>query len=129
LASRSFYAQQEARIPRNLAALNAVMYLVLAWSLSQGMGLAGIALANTISFSIEALILLYLLQRRFPGILQARHTLLRSLAGAGCGALVTWAGITWLPFPELFSGLAAMAAGGLAFLPWIWTEVKVLIRL
>jgi putative peptidoglycan lipid II flippase len=129
LSSRSFYAQQEARIPRNVAALNAVMYLALAWSLSQVMGLAGIALATTISFSTEALILLYLLQRRFPGILQARYTLLRSLAGAGCGGLVTWAGITWLPLPELYSGLAAMAAGGLAFLPWIWAEVKILTHL
>jgi putative peptidoglycan lipid II flippase len=129
LSARSFYAQQEARIPRNVAALNAGMYLVLAWSLSKVMGHAGIALANTLSFTTEAIILLYLLQRRFPGILQAQNTLLRSLAGAGCGALVTWAGITWLPLPELFAGLAAMGAGGLVFLPWIWTEVKTLIHL
>jgi hypothetical protein len=34
-----------------------------------------------------------------------------------------------LPLPALFTALAAMALGGLVALPFIWPEVKSLVRL
>jgi hydrogenase/urease accessory protein HupE len=34
-----------------------------------------------------------------------------------------------LPFPELLVAVAALAVGGIATLPFIWPEVKTLIKL
>jgi hypothetical protein len=44
------------------------------------------------------------------------------------GALLVY-GLMLLPFPALLLALAALAAGGLLVLPFIWPEVKLLIKL
>jgi len=129
-SARSFYAQQDARTPLYLAALNAALYVVLAISLSRRMGAVGIALANTLSFTSEALLLLFVLNRRFPGVLRVGGTLPRvALASLG-GALLTYLllGLT-LPLPTLFLALGALAIGALVILPFIWPEIKILVQL
>jgi hypothetical protein len=84
LASRSFYAHLDARTPLYLAAINVLVYLILAIGLSQVLGANGIALANSIAFTSEAIALLYLLNRRFKGI-GPGGTALASAAGCRIG--------------------------------------------
>jgi len=127
-AARSFYAQQDARTPLYLAALNAGVYIVAAIALSGWLGAPGIALANTTAFTLEALLLLWILNRRFPGVLRVRATLLRALLASLAGAALT-AAVMQLPLPTLLSALAGLAAGGLLVLPFIWPEIKILIKL
>jgi putative peptidoglycan lipid II flippase len=127
-SARSFYAQQNARTPLYVAALNAAMYIVLAVLLSPILGAPGIALANTIAFTSEALILLFLLQRKLPGLLAIGRPLLRICLASALGAIVVYAALL-LPLPELPLAIAALAAGGLVTLPFIWPEVKLLIKL
>ncbi len=69
VAVRSFYAQQNARIPLIAASLQAVAFIALAVLLALTIGHVGIALADTFTFTGEALLLLFLLNRRFPGVL------------------------------------------------------------
>jgi putative peptidoglycan lipid II flippase len=129
-SARSFYAQKDARTPLYLAALNAVLYIVLAISLSRRFGAVGIALANTLAFSSEALLLLLVLNRRFPGVLRVGRTLPRvALASLG-GALVTYLllGLP-IPIPAPLLALGALAAGALVVLPFILPEIKLLIKL
>jgi putative peptidoglycan lipid II flippase len=127
-ASRSFYAQQDALTPLFAAALNAGVYLLFALPLSRTLGTAGIALATTVSFTGEALLLLYLLNRRQPGILRAGKTLLRvTLASMGAALLVF--GLMQLPLPALPLSLGALMLGSLCILPFIWPEVKLLVKL
>lgn len=127
-AARSFYAQQDARTPLYLAALNAGVYIIAAVNLSDWLGTTGIALANTTAFTLEALLLLWLLNRRFPGVLKVGATLLRVSIGSLAGAALAF-GVMQLPFPALLGSLASLAAAGLLTLPFIWPEIKILIKL
>ncbi|NJN43834.1 MAG: oligosaccharide flippase family protein [Anaerolineae bacterium] len=135
VAARSFYARQNALVPLGAAALNALLYLVFAISFSRWWGHTGIALANTTAFTIEALLLLWLLNRQVPGVVRMGSTGLRAVGAAIIGALVV-AGLLlvlpWTSWGVLYSALAgvgALAMGGLVVLPMIWPEVRVLIKL
>jgi putative peptidoglycan lipid II flippase len=77
ISARSFYAQQNAKVPLYAAAMNSAMYIALAVFLSSRLGHVGIALANTIAFSLEALLLLWLLNRSYPGLLKVSETVVR----------------------------------------------------
>jgi len=128
IAARSFYARQDARTPLLAAAINAGAYILFATMLARFFGPPGIALGNSLAFTGEALLLLYLLNRRLPGILRLGPTLLRvGLASIGVGVAVYL--LMQLPFHPFLLALGAMAAGGVALLPFIWPEVKQLIRL
>ena len=111
IAARSFYAQQNARVPLYAAALNSAVYILLAIFLSSRLGHVGIALANTVAFTLEALVLLWLLNRSYPGLLDVGNTLSRVgvvslLTGSGLYALLRWAAIS-----PLYISLGGMLFG------------------
>ena len=126
---RSWYARQNARIPLLGALFQISLYLPVAMLLSQAIGHTGLALADTIAFTSQALLLLWLLNRRHPGALNVGSTLLRSLGAAALGGVITYLGVTYLPFSEILSTFAALAAGGLVCLPFILPELRLLLRL
>jgi putative peptidoglycan lipid II flippase len=126
---RSFYARQNARIPLLAAFLQAIVYILLALWLSRTVGHTGLALADTFSFTGQALLLLILLNRINPGVLQVSKTLVRAILGALVGGGLAYLILRLLPLPLLPLSLVALAAGGLAVLPFIWTEVKLLVKL
>lgn len=64
IAARAFYARQDARTPMWAAAGTALAFVALGRALTERYGHAGIALANTLAFTGEALVLLWLLRRR-----------------------------------------------------------------
>ncbi len=66
IGARGFYAQQDAITPLLASVLMAVTFTLLALGLSRSMGAPGIALANSLAFSGEALLLLFLLNRKIP---------------------------------------------------------------
>ncbi|MCB2179674.1 murein biosynthesis integral membrane protein MurJ [bacterium] len=135
IASRSFYAQQNAKIPLLAAFFNAIGYIVIVILFSMWFGFAGIALANILAFTIEATFLFWLLNRRFPGILQSRATILRAVLPSAPLAL----GIYWLVEGPVLSGRSNLIqAGGSALLmlvgllltlPFIWQDIKPLLTL
>ncbi|HUF38675.1 MAG TPA: murein biosynthesis integral membrane protein MurJ [Anaerolineales bacterium] len=136
IAARSFYARQDARTPMVAAFLNLVLlYSVLAIALYRPFGVAGIAAANSVAFTVEATVLFILLRRKVPGIFRARSTVLRAVAGAAAGAGVVLAvnavagSFVSGGFAEILAGLGALAAGGLAALPFIWPEIKLVVKL
>jgi peptidoglycan biosynthesis protein MviN/MurJ (putative lipid II flippase) len=104
------------------------MFILVSVILLRPLGVAGIALADTIAVTSEAVILLALLNRKMPGLLRVEGTLLRVMLVSVVGALLVY-GLMLLPFPALLLALAALAAGGLLVLPFIWPEVKLLIKL
>lgn len=126
---RSFYAQQRPRYPLIGAALQAVVFIPLAMLLTRAMGVPGVALAAALAFTAEALFLLVLLNRRFPGALSVGSTLLRSAPAALLAAGVTYAGLHFLPVGAFFASLAGIIAGLLVSVPFIWPEIRGLVRL
>jgi putative peptidoglycan lipid II flippase len=130
LAARGFYAQQDAVTPLWASALMLVTFSVLALLISRLVGVAGIALANALAFTGEALLLLYLLNRRFPGLLQLRRTLARVVLACVVAALLVYLILSLsLPIPALIVAIVALALGGLVVLPFILPEVRLLVRL
>jgi putative peptidoglycan lipid II flippase len=125
---RSWYARQNARIPLLGSVFQIALYIPLAWLLSTLIGHTGIALADTLAFTSQAVLLLVLLQRRVPGLLEMRGTLLRAVAGALLSGIVVY-GLLLAPLPLLIKVGLALAAGGLAALPFLWPELKILMRL
>ncbi len=91
-------------------------------------GAAGIALANSLAFTSQALLLLYLLNRRFGGLLNVGRTLLRVISSTAAAGLLVYL-LLQLPFPQLPLAVFSLAAGGAIVLPFIWPELKALIKL
>jgi putative peptidoglycan lipid II flippase len=135
IASRSFYARQDARTPLLAAAIMLALFLSCAIGFSAMWGFVGIALANVTAFTFEALLLLYLLNRKIPGIVRVWDSIPRVVIAALVGGVVVYALQNWLPLPEFrrlietMIGVATMAVAGLLILPLIWREVRMLVRL
>jgi putative peptidoglycan lipid II flippase len=129
IAVRSFYANQNTRTPLIAAFSQAVAFVVLSLILSPLIGLAGIPLAAALTFTTQAVILLAILNRRFPGLLQLGTTGLRAVGSALAAAAVVLIVLRFLPLSSVPATLAALMAGGLAALPFIWREVRLLFNL
>ena len=129
IAARGFYARQDALTPMLLSGLTTLVFAGLAWILARPLGAPGIALANAVAFTSEALILWWLHHRRMPGVLKVSKTLWRALPAALLGALTVFGVLRLpLPVPNLILGLLGLLAGGLVALPFIWKEVRLLAR-
>jgi putative peptidoglycan lipid II flippase len=127
--ARSFYAQQDARTPLIAAGLNALAYILFATALSRPLGTTGIALGNSLAFTGEALLLLYLLNRRFPGIMKVKDTLVRVSLATGAGALVVYGLMTFVPLPLFPLTIGALALGVMTVVPFTWIDVKGLVKI
>jgi putative peptidoglycan lipid II flippase len=125
---RSWYSEQNARIPLLGAVFQIGLYLPLAIFLSARVGHTGLALADTLAFTSQALLLLILLNRRHPGILRMQGTILRASLSALLGGVLAYAALQ-LPLPVLPALGLSLAAGGLVALPLILPEIKMLIKL
>lgn len=64
VAARTFYAYQDARTPLFLAALTLGLYIAFGLALTPRLNFAGLALANSLAFTAEALLMLFILHRR-----------------------------------------------------------------
>lgn len=128
IAARAFYAQQDARTPLLASMLMAITFIISAFLLSRLFGAAGIGLANSFAFTGEALFLLFLLNRRFPGLLRVGRTLIRALLASAGGGTMVYA-LMRLDLPVLPLTMGALIAGGLVALPFIWPEVKLLMKM
>ena len=128
IASRSFYAQKNAVTPLIAAAINAFMYIILAISLMNILGFAGIATANSIAFTFEALLLLFLLNRKHPGVLKSLQTFVRVSIGAASAGLALFL-ILLLPYNQFILATLGISAGLLIITPFILPEIRLLLSL
>lgn len=130
VAVRSFYARQNALTPLAAAGLTLIAYILFGSQLYRVLGAPGISLSDSLAFSGEAVLLLLLLNRRLPGSLQVGGSLVRAFLAAALGGGAVWLVMDLLAGSSalLQSGLA-LAAGGLAALPVIWKELRLLLCL
>jgi putative peptidoglycan lipid II flippase len=140
VAARSFYAQQDAKTPLWASAFMATLFIILARTFSRSMGAAGIGLANSIAFTSQAVLLWVLLSQQFRGLLRVGRTSARVVGGTILGGSAAYLTISGLLLPgisvlelSLLSSIAlaigALAIGALAVIPFIWPEVKMLVKL
>jgi len=135
VAARAFYARQNARTPMLVAGLRALTFIGLSLLLFRPLGPTGIALSNSLAFTLEATVLLVLLSRRFRGLLRRAldgrfaGPLLRAALSAAGGGLATYAVLQLSPPGSLLAGMAALSAGMAVALPFLLPELRELARL
>ena len=131
VAARSFYARQNALIPLMTAVINVVLYISIGSLLYRPLGAAGIALTDSLVFTIEAILLLIILGRKMSAPIRLDSSPLRALAACATAALVTWGTLAFLEprVSPLISGTLPMLLGLICCLPWIWKDIKTLAKL
>jgi putative peptidoglycan lipid II flippase len=129
IGARAFYAQQDARTPLRVTAVGLTTFAVCAALLFRPLGANGIALANSIAFTLEAAILLALLRRSYPSVARLRGPAARTILGtlAACtAALIVW---TVIPIGGAAAATISLAVGATVVLPFVLPELRQLAAL
>jgi putative peptidoglycan lipid II flippase len=130
VAARSFYAQQDAITPLIGAGINVTIYITLGSMLFRPLGAPGISITDSIAFTVQAFFLLGMLLRKPFIHFNVKGTVLRVIPGAMAAlAVILAVQYTAIEAPAILTGLVGMAVGGLIVLPFIWQEMRVLLRL
>ena len=130
VASRAFYAQQQALVPLGTSFLAMLLFVILAIGLGYTLGAPGIALANGLAFTGEAALLWYLLNRRFSGVVAVRNTLIRAIPVALTAGLLVYGLLRLsLPISGVILAVLALGVGGLLVLPFILPELRLLVKM
>ena len=129
VAVRSFYANQNTRTPLIAAFSQVVAFIVLSSILTPIIGLAGIPLSAALTYTTQAIILLTILNRRFSGLLDIGSTAPRAFLAALVTGSVTLMIMNSHLLPTLPITLIALVIGGLIAIPFIWPEIKLLLKL
>jgi putative peptidoglycan lipid II flippase len=130
VGARAFYAQQNALIPLAASFFTVVTFVIFALALGYAFGAPGIALANGLAFTGEAILLWFLLNRRYPGVVAVQSTLQRVIPVAlTCGVLVFMLLHISVQVSSFLFAVAAIGVGGLLVLPFILPELKLLVKM
>jgi len=137
LTARAFYARQDARTPLWTIIATAAIFVPLAILLALVLRLdaAGIALANTLAFTLQALFMVGLLERKYPGAAHVRQTLWRVTLTAIGGAVFVYFALNALPLaamsllPALAASLGVLGLATLLAIPFIWPEIRLLLKM
>ncbi len=124
IAARSFYARHDARTPLFATAVNSAAFIALSLLLFRRLGSAGIALSNSLAFTLEAGLLLFLLSRPFPQVTGERGAWARIGLGAVLAGAAAQLTLTTLPAAAFPAALAALLIGGLIGLAFLHPEVR-----
>ena len=128
---RAFYARQNALVPMLVSGMGLVIYIGLAVGLMGPLQSGGIALANSVSYSIQAFVLILVLNRQVPEKFKLGNTALRGVIAAALGGLAAWLifSILPIPLPAVYLSVLAGIVGVLAAVWPIWREVRLLVKL
>lgn len=94
---RSFYSLQKPLVPLMGSAFTLVVFILLGIVLSPALKAVGIASANTIAYTLQAILLTLLLSKIMPSPFKLGGSLLKSLLAAAVGGGVAYAVINWAP--------------------------------
>jgi putative peptidoglycan lipid II flippase len=128
-AVRSFYANQNTRTPLVAAFIQVVSFVFFAWLFSTWIGLPGIPLAAAVTFTTQAVVLLLLQDRKFPGLFNLHGTWVRAFLAAVVGGVGAYMVVTFLPLSPILAALVALVIGSAVALPFIWKEAHLLLQL
>ena len=131
IAARSFYARKEPMFPLFTVILRLVIFIaigILGITLFRQIGAPIIAFAE-IALLIESIVLFRWLSQRTHEPLQVRIAVLKGLASALIGGVTAYSLAVIVPGSAVLTALLGMVVGGLVALPFIWSEVKLLVNL
>ena len=131
IAARSFYARKEPMFPLYAVILRLAIFIaigILGLTFFKQIGAPIIAFAE-IALLIEAVVLFRWLSQRTHEPLRVWSAVIRGLVAALLGGVTAYTLALIMPGSAVLTALLGMAIGGLLALPFIWSEVKLLLRL
>ena len=148
LGARIFFAQQNARIPLIGSGINLILFIIYGNLLADSLAAVGVGLADAIAFSGQALFLMgiykiHLLMKEKPQLplkpclkkiapeKNILLTLARTIVGSVVGGSVIWLMIYHLQWNlvGLILGVLASSVGILCTIPFIFKELRMLLKL
>lgn len=106
-----------------------ILYILIAVALFNPLDAIGLALADSITVSLEVVILLFLLAKTMPGLLNLGDTIKRVTLACIVSVLIFYAVVNLLPMPKVFSALLGLLVAGASSWFFIKKEIKMLIKL
>jgi len=131
IAARSFYARKEPMFPLYAVILRLALFIaigILGVTYFREVGAPVIAFAE-IALLIESIVLFSWLSKRTHQPLQVWSAVFKGLAAALLGGVVTYLVALYLLGSAVLTALLGMVAGGLVALFFIWSEIKLLLKL
>ena len=110
---RSFYALHKPRVPLLGSAFTLVVFILFGIVLSPLLEAVGIASANTIAYTLQAILLLVLLSKTMPAPFRLGGSFLKSLLAAVIGGAAAYALVNYAPVlaGTLIGAVAAFGVG------------------
>ena len=131
IAARSFYARKEPMFPLYAVVLRLALFIgigILGVTYFREIGAPVIAFAE-IALLIESIVLFSWLSKRTHEPLRVWSAVLKGLAAAIIGGITAYVLALYMPGSAVLTALLGMIVGGLVALPFIWSEVKLLLKL
>jgi len=131
IAARSFYARREPLFPLYAVILRLTIFLaigILGLTFFKRIGAPIIAFAE-IALLVESVVLFSWLSKRTHEPLRVWSAVLKGLAAALLGGVTAYVLAVIVPGSAVLTALLGMVVGGLVALPFIWSEVKLLVKL
>jgi putative peptidoglycan lipid II flippase len=131
IAARSFYARKEPLFPLYAVVLRLAIFLVIGiagLTFFRQLGAPVIAFAE-IALLIESIVLLSWLSKRTHEPLRVWSAVAKGLGAALLGGVTTYLVALYVPGSAVLTALLGMIVGGLAALPIIWSEIRLLLKL
>lgn len=131
VAARSFYARKEPMFPLYAVLIRLAIFILIGLAgitLFREVGAPVIALAE-IALLIESIILFRWLSNRLHEPLHVWSAVGRGVVAALIGGVTAYLLALYLPGSAVLTALLGMIVGGLAALPFIWSEIKLLLKL
>jgi putative peptidoglycan lipid II flippase len=131
LTVRAFYARQNAKVPMIAAASTFGVFLPMAIGLMALLGAPGVALANSIVFSLQAVVMIFLMGRNLQGNLSPGCSIINSLISGIVGAIVVWLCLTTISTdlsPWIMAVVSMVLGAGFSAIP-IRHELRQLLKL
>lgn len=131
IAARSFYARKEPMFPLYGVVLRLILFIaigILGITYFREIGAPVIAFAE-IALLIESIVLLRWLSKRTHQPLRVWSAVFKGLAAALLGGAIAYPLALFIPGSAVLTALLGMLLGGLVTLPFIWSEIKLLLKL
>jgi len=131
IAARSFYARKEPMYPLYAVILRVVLFIaigILGITYFREIGAPVVAFAE-IALLIESIVLLRWLSQRTHEPLRVWSAVFKGLAAALLGGTTAYVLAVFVPGSAVLTALLGMVVGGLIALPFIWSEIRLLLNL
>ncbi len=128
IVTRTFYAGQDARTPLYGTGIRVGLFFGISILSYRTFGVVGLALADSISVTLEVLYMFLLLHKRGIKIYMVRNDIFRIGSGLFLAGTITVL-VTVLPIAPLIQVLIGLLVGGSIFLYTVKPELKMLLKL